>query len=70
MVRRRNESKDKGLRLIVGVILLLIGLSGFGVMPMMGWEMLGYGFGLYGSLISVALVVLGAYLIYDGLKED
>jgi len=72
MVRRHKEGKDKSLRLIFGVILLLVGLSGigmmgFGMMPMM---LYGYGYGIYGYLISLAVALLGAYLVYDGLKED
>lgn len=66
---RRSNGKDKGLRLILGVILFLIGISGFGMMSMMGGYF-GYGmFGFYGWLISVAVLVLAVYLIYDGLKD-
>lgn len=61
-----GSSEDRGLRLIVGIILLLVGLSSFG---MLGWGMMGYMFGSFGYLISILLLVLGGYLIYEGLRK-
>lgn len=69
-----KENKDKGLRLVVGIILLLIGISGFGMAsfmgPMMGWHM-GYygGFNILRYIVSIGVTALGTYLIYDGLKD-
>lgn len=67
MPKRNSSGKDREVRLILGIILLIAGLSGFGMMNMMGYWFMGYT--LYGNLISLGLVVLGGYLIYDGLKK-
>lgn len=57
------------LRLIFGVFLALIGLSGFSMTWMMGWHM-GAGMMLFpGYIVLGALLILGLYLVYDGLKE-
>lgn len=66
---RKQTGKDRNVRLILGVILLLVGLGGFGMMLMMGTFYFWRGmFGFYGYLVSVLLAVLGVYLIYDGLR--
>lgn len=69
MPRKQTGNKDGSVRLVLGVVLLLVGLGGFGMMLMMGafyfWRGM---FGFYGYLVSVLLAVLGVYLIYDGLR--
>lgn len=70
MTKRKIQSgKDRKLRLVVGLILLLVGLFGFSMMSMMGvWHMGSMLF--YGYLISIGIMFLGGYLTYDGLRED
>jgi len=63
---------DKTLRLIVGIILVLFSLSGFGMVSMMGnYGMMG-GFGMAyitGYLLTIGFLVLGIWLIVDGFKK-
>jgi len=72
-------AEDKTLRLIIGIILVIVALPGLGMMTMMssgfGWGMMGwggYGSVMYaiGYLLTIGLLVLGIYLIYEGLKEE
>lgn len=72
------ETKDKTLRLIVGIVLVLFALPGFGMMGMMGsrYGMMGYGLGAgygmmfaSGYLLTLGLLVLGIWLIVEGLKK-
>ncbi|MEM4318541.1 MAG: hypothetical protein QW244_03325 [Candidatus Pacearchaeota archaeon] len=71
-------AEDKTLRLIVGVILVIIALPSLGMITMMssmGFGMMWYNnFGflmmyLTGYLLTIGLLILGIYLIYQGLKE-
>ncbi len=70
-------AEDKTLRLILGIILVLIALPGLGMMSMMSYPiaygMMGaYGFGMFyitGYIVTIGLLVLGIYLIYNGLKK-
>lgn len=68
-----KEDKDKLLRLIIGIILVLASLPGFSMSTGMGCGMMGYcpylGFSFIGALISLGLLALGIYLIAQGLEK-
>ncbi len=67
MPNRRNYGKDREVRIILGVLFVLVGLGGSSMSSMMGF---GYSmFGWYGNLVSLGLVILGVYLIYDGFRD-
>lgn len=68
-------AEDKTLRLIVGVVLVLASLplltmgmmmSGFGMMGSYFW----WPGMLFGYLVGIGLLVLGVYLISEGLGKD
>lgn len=67
--------KDKTLRIVVGVVLILIGLPGIsflqGMMPrmmMQGYGMMGYSMGL-GNVFGIVSLIAGIWLIVDTLKK-
>lgn len=62
---------DKGVRIIVGIILILFGLPFFGIVGWMGGMMGMMGFGMFhftAYILSLGSVVLGAYLLYTALR--
>jgi uncharacterized RDD family membrane protein YckC len=65
------ETMDKGVRIIVGVILILFGLPFLGMVSWMGGTMGMMGFGMFhftAYVLSLGSVVLGAYLLYTTLR--
>ena len=69
-----TAQKDKTLRVVVGIVLVLIGLPGIGfvsgMMPMMmsGYGMMGYTSG-FGNIAGIAALVAGIWLIIDALRK-
>jgi len=71
------EAKDRTLRLIVGILLVLLGIPGITMITTMSSRtmiMMGT-FGGYTSLLAgyalmIGLVILGIHLIFEGLKKD
>jgi hypothetical protein len=66
--------KDKTLRIVVGIFLILIGLPGIGfvngMMPMMmsGYGMMGYSAGI-GNITGIAALIAGIWLIIDAVRK-
>lgn len=69
----KENAQDKTVRLILGIILVLIALPGFGMFMWTGGMgmMFEYGFGwfsIFWLLAVIAIFVLGLYLIIKNLK--
>ena len=66
-------AEDKTIRLVLGIVLVLFSLSGIGTVSMMGgrYGMMGFGM-MYttGYLLTIGFLVLGVWLIIDGLKNN
>lgn len=69
------EQKDRTLRLVLGIVLVLMGLPGFGFvrnmmggMMMTGYGMMGYS-GIVNTLFSIGALVAGIWLIIDASKK-
>ncbi|MBI4144782.1 hypothetical protein HY493_01090 [Candidatus Woesearchaeota archaeon] len=69
------EQKDRQLRLILGIILILMGLPGFGFVRgmMSGFMMSGYGMMGYAgganTLFSIAALAVGIWLVIDASRK-
>ncbi len=69
-----KKAQDRTIRLILGLILVLIALPalGMGIAGMSSYGMMGMvygGLGVFWFLAALGVLILGIYLIFDGLKR-
>jgi uncharacterized membrane protein len=61
-------NKDKNLRIVVGVVLILIGLPGIGFVRGMMPGMMGYTTGI-SNITGIVALIAGIWLVIDAAKK-